>query len=163
MNFFKSGEIDPSLFDLISLFLALIPQSFAQAFICLARTLVLFCCVAWGHLRAKWVGLLQMKQWFVSLGPLCCLHCKDVITGISTEPFSGIVHLAGSMVSRTGEQVLALRTVLAAIALRVWVLPRGMNFVHVISHLVKSILLQFWQQLDNFTCYNFGSQLRSSF
>jgi len=27
MNFFKSGEIDPSLFDLISLFLALIPQS----------------------------------------------------------------------------------------------------------------------------------------
>ena len=41
MNFFKSGEIDPSLFDLIRLFLALIPQSFAHAFICLARTLVL--------------------------------------------------------------------------------------------------------------------------
>ena len=54
-----------------------------------------------------------MKQRFVSLGPLCCLHRKDVITGISTEPFSGIVHLAGSMVSRTGERVLALRTVLS--------------------------------------------------
>ena len=83
-----------------------------------------------------------MKQRFVSLGPLCCLHCKDVITGISTEPFSGIVHLAGSIVSRTGERVLALRTVLATIALRVCLLPRGTNFVHVISHPVKSILLE---------------------
>ena len=83
-----------------------------------------------------------MKQRFVSLGPLCCLHRKDVITGISTEPFSGIVHLAGSMVSRTSERVLALRTVLAAIALRVCLLPRGTNFVHVISHPVKSILLE---------------------
>jgi len=40
-NFCKSGEIDPSLLGLISLSFALISQSFALAFICLARTLVL--------------------------------------------------------------------------------------------------------------------------
>jgi hypothetical protein len=37
-----------------------------------------------------------MKQHFVLLGPLGGLLTKDFITGIPTEPFLGVVHLAWS-------------------------------------------------------------------
>ena len=70
-KFCKSGEIDPSLFDLINLFLALISQSFAlfpfllRSFLYLLHLFLLvwlepwpwFCCLAWGHSRAKWLEL----------------------------------------------------------------------------------------------------------
>jgi len=82
-----------------------------------------------------------LKQHFIFLEPPGGLLTKDVLAGTPTEPFLGVVHLARSIVSRTGERVLALRTVLVLIVLLVRRLPRGTNSVHVISHPVKSMSL----------------------
>jgi hypothetical protein len=80
-----------------------------------------------------------MKQHFVLHGPPGCLLPKDFTTSILTELFLGVVHLAWSIFSWTGERVLALMTVLALVVLLVCLLPRGMNSVHVISHPLKSM------------------------
>jgi hypothetical protein len=59
---------------------------------------------------------------------------EDVLTGIPTELFLGVVHLVRSIFSRIGERVLTLMTVFVLVVLLVCLLPRGMNSVHVISH-----------------------------
>jgi hypothetical protein len=94
--------------------------------------------LGWGHSRAKWLELPQLKQRFVLLGQPGCLLPKDVLTGIPTKLFLGVVHLAWSIFSLTGERVLALTIVLALVVLLVCLLPCGMNSVHVISHPLKS-------------------------
>ena len=82
-----------------------------------------------------------MKQRFILPEPPGGLITKGAMTGTPTEPFVVVVNLAGSISSRSGERVLALKTVLALIVLLVCLLPRGMNSVHVISHPVKSMSL----------------------
>ena len=73
-----------------------------------------------------------MKQCLILPEPPGGLITKDAMTGTPTEPFVGVVHLPGFIGSRTGERVLARKTVLALIVLLVCPLSRGTNSVQVI-------------------------------
>ena len=89
----------------------------------------------------KWLGFPQLKQRFILPEPPGGLITKDAMTGTPTESFVVVVHLPGFIISRTGERVLARKTVLALIVLLVCPLPRGTNSVQVISHPVKPMSL----------------------
>jgi hypothetical protein len=96
-----------------------------------------FGCLGWGHSRAKRLELPQLKQRFVLLGWPGCLLLKDVLTGILIELFlrcgaTGMVHLFS-------DRRASSCSVLVLVVLLVCLLPRGMNFVHVISHPLKSM------------------------
>jgi hypothetical protein len=112
--------------------------SFVLVLIVLARTLHLIWLPRLGAFSCKVARTHIIKATICLLGQPGCLLAKDVLTGIPTELFLDVVHLTWSIFSLTGERVLALMTMLALVVLLVYLLPRGMNSVHVISHPLKS-------------------------
>ena len=124
------------------------------SFLCLLRSIFFFLLLFLGiwiglwpwiwvlareQFRKKWLGLPQLKQQFVSLGPLGWLLSKGNITGIPAESSSCVGYRSWSFFSLIDKRVLALKTVSRSGVLIVWCWRHGINSAHEISHPVKSM------------------------